>query len=122
MDVSATSAIAPPLVAPGPAGMSTIPWLEDFYTLSGVEKTFLVLSVFIIAFATGFVIDVIMRNLAFGPALNGVLAVAGVFGGIYLRYRLLAPYRADDLFLTMGSALGGAFFLFVALGFIKSRL
>jgi hypothetical protein len=102
--------------------MNSIPWFADLADLSGVEKTFLFLAILIACFTTGFVVDVIMKTLAFGPALNGVLALAGVWAGIYLRYRWLAPFRADDVYLTMGFALGTAFVLFVALGLVKSRL
>jgi hypothetical protein len=106
----------------GVRDMHVIPWLTELEELSGFEKTFLVLGVFVLSFATGFVIDAIMKNLAFGPPLNGILALGGVCAGIYLRYRWLSPYRADDLYLTTGFALGTVFLLFLALGFVKSRL
>ncbi|WP_158816378.1 hypothetical protein [Methylocapsa sp. S129] len=102
--------------------MNSIPWLANMKDLSGAEFSFLILIVIIAVLATGFVLDVIARGSGFGPFLNGVLALIGVCAGIYLRYRLFAPFRADDLVLTIGFAIGTAFVLFFALGFAKSRL
>jgi hypothetical protein len=101
--------------------MSSIPWLADIEELSSVEWSFLILAVIVACLTTGFVIDVIMKDLGLGPAPNGVLALIGVCAGIYLRYRLFAPYRADDAVITIGFAMGSAFLLFLTLGLAKSR-
>jgi hypothetical protein len=102
--------------------MNSIPWLADIGELSGFELSFLVLIVIIATLATGFVIDVIVQNYGFGPFLNGLLALLGVCAGIYLRYLLFMPYRADDLVLTIGMAIATAFVLLFALGLAKSRM
>jgi hypothetical protein len=101
--------------------MGSIPWLADMQDLSSVELGFLFLAVIVGCMATGFLIDLIMRDLGLGPAPNGIIGLIGVCSGIYLRYRLFAPYRADDVILTIGFAMGCAFILFFALGFAKSR-
>jgi hypothetical protein len=50
--------------------MSSIPWFADLADLSGVEKTFLFLAILIACFATGFVIDVIMKAWRSGRRLT----------------------------------------------------
>jgi hypothetical protein len=109
-------------IAPWVTGMNSIPWLADVNDLSSPDFSFLVLIVIIVSLATGFVMDVITQRSGFGTIANGILALIGVCAGIYLRYRLLAPYRADELVLTSGFAAGTAFVLFLALSFAKSRL
>ncbi len=102
--------------------MSAIPWIADLEDLSSGEMCCLVLMVIVGGLIAGFVVDVIMKDLGLGPAPNAVLALIGVCLGIYLRYRLFAPYRADDASMTIGFALGSAFLLFVGLGLAKSRV
>ena len=102
--------------------MNSIPWLSDLKDLSGFELSFLVLIVIIATLATGFVTDVITQGSGFGPFLNGILALIGVCGGIYLRYRLFAPYRADDVVLTIGMAIATALVLLFALVLAKNRV
>lgn len=102
--------------------MNAIPWLADLQELSAAELSFLLVAVIVACLTTGFVLDVIMKDLALGPAPNGALALFGACAGIYLRYRLFAPYRADDVFMTIGFAMGSAFLLFLTLGLVKSRV
>jgi hypothetical protein len=100
--------------------VNAIPWLADLEQLSSGELSFLFLMVVVGCLTTGFVLDVIMKDLGLGPAPNGVLALIGVCAGVYLRYRLFAPYRADDAMMTVGFAMGCAFLLVIALGVAKS--
>ncbi len=100
--------------------MNAIPWLTDLQQLSSGELSFLFLMVVVGCLTTGFVLDVIMKDLGLGPAPNGVLALIGICAGIYFRYRLFAPYRADDAVMTIAFAMGCAFLLFIALGVAKS--
>jgi hypothetical protein len=103
------------------AGMSAIPWLADLRDLSPFEMAFLVLIVIVACMASGFAIDATMKNLGFGAISNGVVALIGVCAGIYLRYRLFGSRFGDDIFVTIGFAIGFAVFLFLALAFAKSR-
>ena len=102
--------------------MSAIPWLADLEELSSGEMCFLILMVIVGGMTIGFVVDIIMKDLGLGPAPNGVLALVGGCAGIYLRYRVFAPFRADDASMTIGFAIGSAFLLFIALGLAKSRV
>jgi uncharacterized membrane protein YeaQ/YmgE (transglycosylase-associated protein family) len=103
-------------------GMNAIPWFKDLEELSTGEFAFLCLMLLIACLAAGFIIDVIMKDAGFGVAPNGVFALVGACAGIYLRYRLLASFHADDLFLTIGFALGTASLLFAALALVKGRV
>jgi hypothetical protein len=90
--------------------------------LSTGEYSFLLFIVLVACIIVGFIIHAIVQDAGFGPAPNGVFALVGACAGIYLRYRLLAPYRADDLILTIGFALGTVFVLFLALALVRNRV
>jgi hypothetical protein len=102
--------------------MNSIPWLADMNDLSGAEWSLVCLLAVVASLATGFVIDVIAQRAAFGTFINALLAPAGAFGGIYLRYHWLGPSRYDDIFLIIGSALAGAFALIFTLALLRSRI
>ena len=101
--------------------MNAIPWMQAINDLSSGEYFLLLFMLFVATLMAGFMIHAIMQDAGFGPIPNGVFALVGAFAGIYLRYRLLAPYRADDLPLTIGFALGAAFLLFLALALVRNR-
>ena len=65
--------------------------------------------------------DAMTQRAGFGPIPNGILALIGVCGGIYLRYQLFAHYRADDAIVTIAMAIAGAFVLLLVLILAKSR-
>lgn len=96
--------------------------MTDVNELSAGEFSFLVFMLLVASIIAGFIIHAIVQDAGFGPVPNGVFALIGACGGIYLRYRFLAPYRADDLILTIGFALGTAFALFLTLALIRSRV
>ncbi len=100
--------------------MNAIPWLAELEKLSSGELSFIFLMVVVGCLTTGFVLDVIMKDLGLGPAPNGVVALIGAGMGVYLRYRLFAPYRADDAVMTVGFAMACAFLLLIALAVAKS--
>jgi hypothetical protein len=109
-----------PIAPNGSIGVNAIPWLADLEKQSSGELSFVFLMVVVSCLTMGFVLDLIMKDLGLGPAPNGVLALIGVCLGIYLRYRLLAPYRADDAVMTVGFAMACAFLLLIALAVTKS--
>jgi len=102
--------------------MSSIPWLSDVRELSGFELAFFVLALIIGTLVAGFLADAMTRRLGFGPIANGILALIGVCGGIYLRYQWFASYRADDAIVTTSMAIAGAFILLFVLILAKSRI
>jgi uncharacterized membrane protein YeaQ/YmgE (transglycosylase-associated protein family) len=101
--------------------MRSIPWLADLQYLPPVELFLLVLMVIVACMATGFASDAIMKKQGFGPVYNGILALIGVCAGIYLRYRWFSHYRADDVYTTIGFAMGSAIVLLLVLSFVKNR-
>ncbi len=101
--------------------MNTIPWFADLQELSPFETVFVVLLTIIACLASGFAIDAAMKNLGLGPITNGIVALIGVIVGIFLRYSLLGNRYTDDVFVTIGFALGFAVLVFLAMALAKSR-
>ena len=60
--------------------------------------------------------------VGFGIIANGVIALVGVCGGVYLRYALFSSYRAEDGVLTIAAAVVTAVVLLFAIVFAKNRL
>jgi uncharacterized membrane protein YeaQ/YmgE (transglycosylase-associated protein family) len=102
--------------------MNSIPWLSDLKELSGFEFAFFVLALIIGTLVAGFFADAMTQRLGFGPIANGILALIGVCGGIYVRYRFLTVFRADDAIVTITMAIAGAFVLLFVLILAKSRI
>ena len=102
--------------------MNSIPWLSDLRELSGFEFAFFVLALIIGTLVAGFFADAMTQRLGFGPIPNGILALIGACGGVYLRYRWFALYRADDAIVTITMAIAGAFVLLFVLILVKSRI
>jgi uncharacterized membrane protein YeaQ/YmgE (transglycosylase-associated protein family) len=102
--------------------MHVIPWYTDIEQLSTGEYFVLLFMIFIATVIAGFIIHAIARDMGFGLALNAILAFIGAFSGIYLRYRLLSPFGANDLALTIGCALAMACLLFFGLALIRARV
>jgi uncharacterized membrane protein YeaQ/YmgE (transglycosylase-associated protein family) len=100
--------------------VNAIPWLAELEKQSSGELSLLFLMVVVSCLLMGFVADLIMKDLGLGPAPNGLLASIGACVGIFLRYRLFAPFRADDAVLTVGFAIGCALLLLLALAVAKS--
>jgi hypothetical protein len=101
--------------------MSTIPWLADLGDLPLFETAFLILFVIVACMAAGFLLDAAMKNLGLGPFANAIIALIGVFAGIYLRYRLIGSRFGDDAFLTLGFGLGFALLVFLGIALVRSR-
>ena len=100
------------------------PLLDIIFGFEGFEFVAFWLGLFIALTAAGFLIDMMMGRQGFGPLLNGLLALAGVFGGVYLRYSYLfrAPYTSYEPYVTMALCFGGPAVLIVGLAFVRNRL
>ncbi|MGD0719869.1 MAG: hypothetical protein ABR970_02325 [Roseiarcus sp.] len=101
--------------------MNSIPWLASVEDMPTLELWVFGLAIIALCLAAGFTVDFIMRDSGFGPVANGVLALAGVLLGIYLRYRLLAANSLYDFWLTSGMGLGTACVLLFGLSLVRSR-
>ena len=100
--------------------MTAIPWIAELKEQSSGELSLIFLMVVVGCLTIGFALDLIMKDLGLGPAPNGVLALVGVGAGVYLRYLLLEPFRADDAVMTIAFALGCTLLLLIALAVAKS--
>jgi hypothetical protein len=65
----------------------------------------------------------IMQRQGFGVMLNGLLALGGVFLGLYLRYNyfLHAPWFSYEPYLTTGLCFGVTAVMLVLLAFMRNR-
>jgi hypothetical protein len=78
--------------------MHAIPWLTDWQYLPGVDIAVGAVMVFVCTWAAGFVIDGVMRDLGFGPFIDGVIALCFAFFGLYFRYHyIVAPAGMENV-------------------------
>ena len=99
------------------------PFLDTIFALEGFEWTAFWLAVFVGYLLTGFFVDSLMHNMAFGPYINGVIVLGGLFGGIYLRYNyfLRDPWFRYEPMTTMALCFGAVTVIFSFIGILKAR-
>ena len=99
------------------------PFFQTIGNFEGFEFVAFWLGMFIGVLATGFFLDMIMQRQGFGVMLNGLLALGGVFLGLYLRfnYFLHAPWYSYEPYLTTGLCFGVTAVMLVSLAFMRNR-
>ncbi len=99
------------------------PLFDYIFALEGFEMVAFWLGLVILYLIFGFVIDMLMQRMGFGPYINGALAIVGVLVGLYLRYNYfyLPPWVNWEPMLTMGLCAGSAAILLVGLSFVLHR-
>ena len=102
--------------------MHTIPWITDIEALSGFELTAVGMMVLVSAWGAGFLADNAMGQFGLGPVINGILALFGAFGGLYLRYAYIHPPADLDVVVTLGFAALAPALLLLAVGIIRGWL
>ena len=100
------------------------PFFQVISNLEGFEFYVFWLGVFVCSLIAGFLTDMLMGCIGFGPFFNALLVLAGVLGGVYLRYNyfLRAPYYSYEPYLTIGLCAGVPAILLVALSLLRSRI
>jgi hypothetical protein len=83
-----------------------IPWLSGLGALDGVEWTMMMLILFVVTLGLGFLVHSIMRDVGFGPIANGIIVVAAVYLGLYVRYRYFWNAPGNEAAITV--LFGGA--------------
>ena len=98
------------------------PLFQTIQNFETFEKVFFGLGLFICTLATGFFIDMIMQKQGFGPMLNGLLALFGLFAGVYLRYNYFqhAPWFGYEPYLTTGLCFGSIAVLLLCLAYMRN--
>jgi uncharacterized membrane protein YeaQ/YmgE (transglycosylase-associated protein family) len=90
--------------------------------LDGFEKVCFWLAVFVGFVLIGFVLDFLMGRQGFGPYINSVLALVGVFVGLYVRYNFMTPYLGYEPYLSFGLLFAAPVLLVLTLSFMRTRV
>jgi len=90
--------------------------------LEGFEMVCFWLAVFVGFLLIGFALDYLMGRQGFGPYVNAVLALAGVFGGLYVRYNFMTPYLRYEPYLSFGLLFAVPVLLVMALSYMRTRV
>ena len=98
------------------------PFFTMIHGLEGFEKVCFWLAVFVGFVLIGFVLDYLMGRQGFGPYVNSILALIGVFGGLYVRYNYMAPYLRYEPYLSFGLLFAAPLLLVLLLSFMRSRV
>ena len=94
-------------------------------SLEGFEFTAFWLGAGTGLFLMGFFLDYIMQRLGFGPLVNALFVIAGVWIGLYVRYNYLQPNQVDlhihDPLLTIGAILTITVTMLVGTALVRNR-
>ena len=99
------------------------PFLNTIFALEGFEWVAFWIALFVGYLLSGFFVDYLMHNMAFGPYVNGLIVIGGLFGGICLRYNyfLHDPYFRYEPITTMALCFGTVTVIFGFIGILKAR-
>ena len=98
------------------------PFFTMIHDLEGFEMVCFWLAVFVGFVLIGFVLDYLMGRQGFGPYVNSILALIGVFGGLYVRYNYMTPYLRYEPYLTFSLLFAAPLLLVLLLSFMRSRV
>ena len=90
--------------------------------LDGFEKVCFWLAAFVGFVLSGFILDFLMGRQGFGPYINSVLALLGVFGGLYVRYNYMTPYLRYEPYVSFTLLFAAPVLLVVVLSFLRTRV
>jgi hypothetical protein len=90
--------------------------------LDGFEMVCFWLAAFVGFVLIGFVLDFLMGRQGFGPYVNSILALIGVFGGLYVRYNFMTPYLGYEPYLSLGLLFAAPVLLVLTLSFMRTRV
>jgi len=90
--------------------------------LDGFEMVCFWLATFVGFVLIGFVLDFLMGRQGFGPYVNSILALIGVFAGLYVRYNFMTPYLRYEPYLSFGLLFAAPVLLVMMLSFMRTRV
>jgi hypothetical protein len=90
--------------------------------LEGFEMVCFWLAAFVGVVLVGFGLDYLTGRQGFGPYINSLLAVVGVFAALYVRYNFAMPYLNYDPYLTVVLLFGFPVILVLGLSFARTRI
>ena len=79
------------------------PFLDYIFGLEGFECAAFWLGLLVAYLVIGYAFDFVLRDLGLGPFLNGLVVLAAVFCGIFLRYNYfrVEPWFNYEPYLTL---------------------
>ena len=100
------------------------PMFDTIWNFEGFEFVTFWLFLFILLLAAGFFIDYLMNKQGFGPVLNAMYALLGVFVGLYIRFNYFArsPWPGYEPFVTAGLCFGSIAILLVVMALVRNRV
>jgi len=90
--------------------------------LDGFEMVCFWLAAFVGFVLIGFVLDYLMGRQGFGTYIISILALAGVFAGLYVRYNFMTPYLRYEPYLSFGLLFAAPVLLVLLLSFARTRV
>ncbi len=99
------------------------PMWKFLNNLEGFEFAAFWISFFTMICLIGFFLDYIMQRQGFGPYLNALFVLAGVWFGLYVRFNYLRPneIHLSDPFLSLGSILCVTAVMLIFMAFVRNR-
>src|ERR1035437_11200703 len=98
------------------------PFFQMVRDLEGFEMVCFWLGAFVGSVLIGFALDYLMCRQGFGPYINPVLALIGVFAGLYVRYNFMTPYLRYEPYLSFGLLFAAPVLLVLVLSFMRTRV
>jgi len=98
------------------------PFFLTIRDLDGFERVCFWLAFFVGFVLIGFLLDFLMGRQGFGPYINSLLALAGVFGGLYVRYNFMTPFLRYEPYLSFGLLFAAPVLLVLTLSFMRTRV
>jgi hypothetical protein len=98
------------------------PFFQMVRDLEGFEMVCFWLGAFVAFVLIGFALDYLMGRQGFGPYINSVLALIGVFAGLYVRYNFMTPYLRYEPYLSFGLLFAAPVLLVLTLSLARTRV
>jgi sensor histidine kinase YesM len=99
------------------------PVWEFFTNLEGFEFAAFWIASFTMIVLAGFFLDYIMQRQGFGPLMNALFVIGGIFLGLYVRFNYLRTYQTQlhDPYLTMTSIFAVTASMLLATAYVRNR-
>ena len=99
------------------------PLIDYVLALDGFERVAFWLGLLVSYLASGYLLDLFLRDLGLGPFLDGLVALAAVVLGIYLRSNFfrVEPWFNYEPYLTMTLCVATPTLALTAVAVLRSR-
>lgn len=99
------------------------PVIDYVFALEGFECAAFWLALFVSYLITGYLIDLFLRDLGLGPFLDGLVVLAAVLAGIYIRcnYFRVEPWFQYEPYVTITLCVSSPTLALTAVAILRSR-